>query len=159
MYEVFWYEPESYLCCWYWKKCEYDIWFTVVSLARFWAILLIMGIETCHWHKCHETVLSYNWLSWLTIYWMLWLYSILIFGLVFFYWAVAHPLWVHHFQIQVISYLQGLSLEGFGFWISKTIFSLLFYLLVHVNIQAKGFTCIWVRTHIFLCPSVDLERC
>ncbi|GMP52724.1 hypothetical protein CsSME_00018434 [Camellia sinensis var. sinensis] len=29
---------------------------------------------------------------------MLWLYSMLIFGLVYFYWAVAHPIWEHHFQ-------------------------------------------------------------
>ena len=71
---------------------------------------------------------------------MLLLYSLLICGLVYFYWAVAHPLWEHHFQVQVISYLHGLSLEGFDVWdfedLSLVICFILLFLRFHVNIQA-----------------------
>ena len=35
-------------------------------------------------------------------------------GLVYFYWAVAHPIWEYHFQVQVACHLQGHSWEARG---------------------------------------------
>ena len=35
-------------------------------------------------------------------------------GLVYFYWAVAHPIWEHHFQVQEACHLQRHSWEARG---------------------------------------------
>ena len=122
-----WFELESHLFVDIGRMWIWYMWFTVISLARFWAMLIKLESKTYLRQWCHETVKWSNWLFWLTICWMLMLYSLLICGLVYFYWAVAHPLWEHHFQVQVISYLQGLSLGGLGFWRLFLVICFFFY--------------------------------
>ena len=70
-----WFELESHLFVDIGRMWILYMWFTVVSIARFWDMMIKLESKTYLRQLSHETVKWSNWLSWLTICWMLLLYS------------------------------------------------------------------------------------